>query len=158
MSEVIIKDMKWYSSKYMKWHSSKSEQVAKAVSFDIIKYEEALPIPTIIAEADNKGSFDLSDQSVNGWIALIKQELYSVSLVEDIFIGIEDSDVDVWVVIPERDIAALTQLSNIEWELLKMFVSGEHPVFLIDFHIVYRCGRNAEDLVPTRTIRLPRQV
>ncbi len=108
--------------------------------------------------ADNTMGSDFSNQYVDGWISRIRQELYSNPSVEDIFVAIEDSDVDVWVVIPERDIAALDQLANIEWKMLKMFVSGEHPPFLIDFHIIYRCGRNTEDLVPTRTIRLPRQV
>jgi len=95
---------------------------------------------------------------VNGWLELIREELYANPSVEDIFVSIEGSNVDVWVVIPERDLAALDQLADIEWELLEMFVSGEHPVFLIDFHVIYRCGRNIGDLVPTMAVRLPRQV
>lgn len=114
------------------------------------------PLPTI--NVDNKRGFDSSDQYVNGWIARIKEELYSIPSVEDIYVGIEDTDVDVWVVIPERDIAALDQLADIEWKLLEILVSGKHPAFLIDFHIIYRCGRNIEDLAPTRAIRLLRQV
>ena len=117
-------------------------------------YQEPLPLESV----DTKRGFDLSDQRVDGWLSLIKEELYSISSVEDIFVSIEDSNVDVWVVIPERDLAVLDQLADIEWALLEMFVSGEHPVFLIDFHIIYRCGRNVEDLAPTRAIRLPRQV
>jgi hypothetical protein len=117
-------------------------------------HEEILPVISVV----NERGFDSSDQCVDGWIALIREELYSNRSVEDIFVSIEDNNVDVWVVIPERDLAALDQLADIEWELLEMFVSGEHPVFLIDFHIIYRCGRNVEDLAPTRAIRLPRQV
>ncbi len=114
--------------------------------------EELLPVIRV----DNEGTFDSSNQCVNGWLSLIKNELYRHPAVEDIFVSIEGSDVDVWVVIPERDLAALDQLANIEWKMLNMFVSGEHPAFLIDFHIIYRCGRNVEDLAPTRAIRLPR--
>ena len=107
---------------------------------------------------DYKREFDSSSQDVNGWLSLIKEELYSNPSVEDIFVSIEDSNVDVWVVIPERDLTILHQIVEREWELLKAFVSGEHSPFLIDFHIIYRCGRNVEDLAPTRAIRLPRQV
>ncbi|MBA7505281.1 hypothetical protein ES706_03947 [subsurface metagenome] len=112
--------------------------------------------PLSLESVDNKRGFDSSDQNVNGWLSLIREQLYSNPSVEDIFVSIEDSDVDVWVVIPERDITVLDQLADIEWELLEMFVSGKHPAFLIDFHIIYRCGRNVEDLAPTRAIRIPR--
>jgi len=117
-------------------------------------YEEPLPLKGV----DSKRGFDSSNQYVDGWISRIREELYSNSSVEDIFVSIEDTDVDVWVVIPERDLAVLDQLADIEWELLEMLVCGEHPPFLIDFHVIYRCGRNVEQLAPTRAIRLPRQV
>lgn len=105
---------------------------------------------------DYKREFDSSSQDVNGWLSLIKEELYSNPSVEDIFVSIEDSDVDVWVVIPERDLAILHQIVEAEAELFDTLVSGENLPFLIDFHIIYRCGRNVEDLAPTRAIRLPR--
>lgn len=115
-------------------------------------YEEPLPVISV----DNKIGFDSSDQCADGWLSRIREELYSIPSVEDIFVSIEDSDVDVWVVIPERDMAVLDQLADIEWRILEMLVSGEHPAFLIDFHIIYRSGRNVEDLAPTRAFRLPR--
>jgi len=101
---------------------------------------------------------DSSDQSTNGWIALVREKLYSNHSVEDIFVSIEDNNVDIWVVIPERDLAVLDQLADTEWGLLEMLVSGEHPPFLIDFHVIYRCGRDIEDLAPTKAIKLRRQV
>ena len=116
-------------------------------------YEKPLPLESV----DNKGGFDSSDQSTDGWIALIRGALYSIPSVEDIFVSIEDDNVDVWAVIPQRDIAVLGQLADIEWELLETFASGKHPLFLIDFHVIYRCGRNIEDLAPTGAIRLLRQ-
>lgn len=117
-------------------------------------YEE----PLLVISVGNKRGFDSSNQCVDGWISRIREELYANPSVEDIFISIEDNNVDVWVVIPERDIAVLDQLADIEWKLLEMFVSGEHPVFLMDFHVIYRCGRNLGELAPTRAIRLLRQV
>jgi len=117
-------------------------------------YEELLPVMSVA----NKRGFDSSNQCVDGWLSRIRHGLYASPSVEDIFVDVEDGDVDVWVVIPQRDLAVLDQLADIEWGLLEMFVSGEHPVFLIDFHVIYRCGRNIEDLAPTRAIRLSRQV
>ena len=95
---------------------------------------------------------------VDGWLALIKNELYSIPAVEDIFVSIEGSDVDVWVLIPERDLATLHQIVEIEWKLLGVLNLGENPPFLVDFHVIYRYGRSLEDLAPTRAIRLPREV
>ncbi len=118
----------------------------------VMACEELSPI----ISTNSKIDFDFPNQLLNGWLLLIREKLYAIPSVEDIFFSIEDSDVDIWVVIPERDLAALDQLANIEWKMLNMFVSGEHPAFLIDFHIIYRCGRNVEDLAPTRAIRLPR--
>jgi len=132
----------------------------------IVEIKDTVQQPTFEAYGElqsptsvyNKVVSDFSNQCVDGWLSLIREQLYSIPSVEDVFFSIEDSDVDVWVVIPERDVAVLDQLADIEWGLLEMFVSGEHPVFLIDFHIIYRCGRNIDDLVPTMAVRLPRQV
>jgi len=117
------------------------------------EYEEPPPV----ISADNEGGFDSSNQDVNGWLSLVREELYSIASVEDIFVSIEDNDVDVWVVIPERDLTILHQIVEREWELLKTLVSGENPPFLMDFHIIYHCGRNIEELAPTDAIRLPKQ-
>jgi hypothetical protein len=115
-------------------------------------YEELLPMISV----DSKRDFDSSNQCVDGWIALIKEELYANPSVEDIFIDIEDNEVDVWVVIPERDLSILHQIVETEGKLFDTLASGENPPFLIEFHVIYRCGRNVEELAPTRAIRLPR--
>ena len=168
MAIVYTKERDWYllgSKLQVKAMSSAIEvdvldsSVQQSIPKDwppiiFMAYEEPLPVISV----DNKIGFDSSDQCADGWLSRIREELYSIPSVEDIFVSIEDSDVDVWVVIPERDLAVLHQLASIEWKMLKIFVSGAHPPFLIDFHVIYRCGRNADDLVPTRTIRLPRQV
>lgn len=114
--------------------------------------------PPPVTSVDSESGFESSNQDVNGWLSLIRDGLYSIPSVEDIFISIEGSDVDVWVVIPERDLAILHQITEKEIDLFKTLVSGESPPFLIDSHIIYRCGRNLEDLAPTRAFRLPRQV
>jgi len=112
-------------------------------------------LPPIIS-TDSKIDFDLSNWEVNAWLSLIRKELYAIPLVEDIFFSIEGSDVDVWVVIPERDLAILHQIVEREGKLFETFFSGENPPFLVDFHIIYRCGCNIEELAPTKAIRLLR--
>jgi len=116
-------------------------------------YEEPLPVISLY----NRGASDSSDQSTDGWLSRVREALYSNPSVEDIFFSIEYNNVDVWVVIPERDLSILHQIVEREWELIKTFVSGKSPAFLFDFHIIYRCGRNIDELAPTRAIRLPRQ-
>jgi len=115
-------------------------------------YEEPLPVTGM----GNEEGFVFSDQDVNGWLTLIREQLYSIPSVEDIYVSIEDSDVDIWVVIPECDLAILHQIVETEGELFDTLVSGESPPFLIEFHVIYRCSRNVEELAPTKAIRLPR--
>jgi len=168
MMVVATKDTDWYLS------VSKIEvkAVSSAIEVDLLNsaikqstprdwlptifmtYEESLPAISV----DNKRAFDSSNQCVDGWISRIKEELYSAPSVEGIFVSIENTDVDVWVVIPKRDISVLRQLVEIEGRILEMLVSGKHPAFLIDFHVIYRCGRDIEDLAPTKAIRLLREV
>ncbi len=118
----------------------------------VMACEELPPIKSTDSEID----FDFSNQLVNGWLSLLKKELYANPSVEDIFVDIEDDDVDVWVVIPERDLSILHQIVEAEGKLFETLFSGENPPFLVDFHIIYRCNRNVEDLAPTKAIRLPR--
>lgn len=116
------------------------------------EYEE----PLTVSNVDSTGLFDFTNQSVNGWISLIKKTLFANPSVEDIFVSIEESDVDIWVVIAKRDLSVLSQLVEKEEQVIEMLVSGENPALLIDFHVIYRCGRNIEELVSNRAIRLPR--
>ena len=118
-----------------------------------MRYQEPLPITSV---ANEEGRFDFSNQDVNGWLSFIKKALSANPSVEDIFVSIEDSDVDVWVVIPKHDLTILHQIVEAEGKLFDILVSGESPPFLVDFHIIYRCGRNIEALAPTGAIRLPR--
>jgi len=117
-------------------------------------HEELLPAEDV----KNREKFELTDQGINGWMSRIRDELYSISMVENIFVTIEDNDINVWVVIPRRDITVLRQIVEKEDELLKVLVSGDNPALFIDFHVIYRCDRDMEKLAPTRAISLPKEV
>lgn len=105
-----------------------------------------------------QGSRDIvsSDQTMNGWIAYIREEFYSVPAVEAIYVAIEDNDVDVWLLIPDRDFALVRKLVDLEMKILESFATLERPLFLFEFHIIYRCGADETQFVPKRAIRLPR--
>jgi len=166
MTIVHTKDRDWY----LLGSKLQVKAMASPAQFDVLNSSVKEPMPRdwlpvvfmvdeeplSIISVDNERSFDSSSQDVNGWLSLIREALYSNPSVEDIFVSIEGSDVDVWVVIPERDLAILHEIVEREGELFETLVSGENRPFLIDFHVIYRCGRDIEDLAPTRAIRLPR--
>ncbi len=131
--------------------SVKKQSGYKCLTAVVAGYEKPLTVNN-----NSTALFDLITQSVNGWISLIKKRLFDNPSVEDIFVSIEGSDVDVWVVIPKRDLSVLSQLVEKEEQIIEILVSGKNPALLIDFHVIYRCGRNIEDLVSNRAIRLPK--
>ncbi len=168
MTIVHTKDRDWYllgSKLQVKAMASPTQldvlnsSVKQSIPRDwlpVVFMAEEEPLPVI--SVDNERSFDSSNQNVNGWLSLIREGLYSIPSVEDIFVSIEGNGVDVWVVIPERDLAILHEIVEKEGELFDTLVSGENSPFLMDFHIIYRRGRNIDDLVPrhSKSIRLPR--
>jgi len=77
--------------------------VSSTIEIDLLNsaIKQSIPrdwVPMIYIDyiyIDYKREFDSSSQDVNGWLSLIKEELYSNPSVEDIFVSIEDSNVDV---------------------------------------------------------------
>jgi len=166
MTMVNTRETNWYLLASRLWVQLVSSCIEVDIRNSAVKKsipKDWLPLvftacetPLLLAREDNRKGFDSSSQSINGWLSLVKERLYSNPAVEDIFVDIEDDDVDVWVVIPKRDLDILHRIIEVEGDLFDTLVSGENPPFLIDFHIIYRCGRNLEELAPTRAIRLPR--
>lgn len=111
--------------------------------------------PESIATQENSDHIIL-DQTVNGWIAYIKEEFYSVPEIESIYFAIDENSVDIWFVIPDRDFDLVRQLSDREMQIISKFASLERTEFLLEFHIVYRCGVDEGRFIPQRAIRLPR--
>jgi len=97
-----------------------------------------------------------SDQTINGWIAYIREEFYSIPEVEAVYVVIEENNVDIWLLVPNRDFALVRQLVDREMKVLETFVAIEQLLFLFEFHIVYRCGADESQFLPQRAIRLPR--
>lgn len=118
----------------------------------VMACEELSPI----ISTDSRIGFDFPNQNINGWLSLVRKELYSNPAVEGIFVTIEDNEVDIWVVIPEHDLAILHQIVEREGKLFETLFYGENPPFLVDFHIIYRRGRSLKELAPTKAISLLR--
>jgi len=127
------------------------DALSQQVEMPSVSVEES-----VVVRNENR-SMDASDQQVDGWLSQIREVFYSEPMVESVFVGIQESEVDVWIVIPNRDINVVRHIAERQNLIMTAFSHVEHPVFFIDFHVVYRAGRNEEQLIPQRTIRLPRQ-
>lgn len=113
-------------------------------------------IEDISRETVSQKSVDtaLSDQSKDGWIAYIGEEFYSVPEVESIYVTIEESYIDIWLVIPDRDIKLLRRIAEREIGVMERLAAIELPLFFLEFHVVYRHGADETQFVPDRAIRL----
>ena len=95
-----------------------------------------------------------SDQSLNGWIAYVKEVFYSVPNVESVYFTIEENNIDLWLVIPKRDFQLVRHLIELEMRILNDFVSPHGTQLFIEFHIMYRCGSVESQFMPREAIRL----
>jgi hypothetical protein len=98
----------------------------------------------------------VADQSVNGWIAHIKAQFYSIPDIESIYMAIEENNVDLWLIIPKRNFALLRKIVDLEMQILDDFSAVKHPVFLFEFHVVYRCNATGSQFVPKGSLLIPR--
>jgi len=121
------------------------------------------PTPLAISSSAQKESLtpaaptDSSNSQDAGWMAKIRQEVYKNPKVEEVYATIgDDLLVDYWIIIARRDVGLIRELIKDQQEnVLDLFSSTENPPFQIDFHIYYREGRDARDLVPDKAIKIP---
>ena len=111
-----------------------TEQIEINIIDSVIKQSGYICLPTVYTEYEEPLTASKVDNtSVNGWISLIKKNLFANPSVDDIFVSIEGSEVDVWVVIAKRDLSVLSQLVEKEEQVIEILVSGENPALLIDY-------------------------
>ena len=96
------------------------------------------------------------NQTANGWISYIKEIFYSVPQVESIFYTIDDTDIDVWLIIPKRDFELLRRLVDLEISVLDVFFSEDSSLYRFEFHILYRNDADEYQIVPKKALRLPK--
>lgn len=105
-----------------------------------------------------QAEIEISDSQAQSWLSLISKTVYANQAVEALFVSKGEEAVrDYWVVIPERDIALVRELINDQREkVLSLFAQTENVPFQLDFHIVYRNGRDVNELIPSEAISIPK--
>ena len=91
------------------------------------------------------------------WLSKIRTEVYKHKEVEALYVSIgEEGLVDYWIVIPQRDITLVRTLVECQQkDIVALFVREHGAPFQLDFHIIYREGREVENLVPSDAIEIP---
>ena len=97
---------------------------------------------------------DIFSQTLNGWISYIKDQFYKISEIQSIYYSINDKDVDIWILIPKRDIVLLRRLVDLEIKVLETFTYGGESLFRLEFHIVYCNHTDEKMLVPSKALYL----
>lgn len=99
----------------------------------------------------------ISDSQTSSWLNRISQIVYANSSVEALFVSKGEEAVrDYWIIIPERDIALVRELVRDQEKVLSLFAQAENAPFQLDFHIVYRNGRELKELLPSKAISVPK--
>lgn len=161
-ASTIDKKLRQYNSSFqMAWQYQLEPSNILSLELGTSPYSY-LPFPIVVtheyesqvAVTDENSEFA---QNVNGWIAYIKDQLYSITGVESIYITIDEKQVDIWILIPNRDIGLMRQIVEKEMLIVDNLDTDREPMFEIDFHIVYRYGDMGESkLLPQQAIQIPR--
>jgi hypothetical protein len=96
------------------------------------------------------------NETMNGWMSYIRSMFYGFSEVKSIYYAIDDSDIDIWLIIPKRDFPLLRRLVDAEMGILKMFYDVDRPIYSFEFHIVYLHDALETDIVPKNALRIPK--
>jgi len=97
-----------------------------------------------------------TNQEVNGWIAYIKEMFYVYPEVESIYYSIEEDNIDIWLIIPERDFSLVRRLVDLEMLALDTFETDDKSLCQCEFHIIYREGHIEGDLIPQKALHIPK--
>ena len=118
------------------------------------------PLAGTLAEVgldDTSASIVLYSSHVDiEWASYIAEKLYAIPGVESVYIGIERDHIDVWTVIPHRDVPTMEQVYQAEEDIYDTFSPAEQVSLFFDFHIIYRNGSDEKDLLPRQAIQMSR--
>ena len=99
-----------------------------------------------------------SDVDRDGWLALVRFHVYRHPEVEELYVSVDTEPViDYWIVIPHRDIDLVERIvEDQQRKIVRLFAGTSAPPFSLDFHICYREGRVARNLIPSNGMLIPR--
>ena len=95
-------------------------------------------------------------QSGNECMAFVKEEMYSISGIESIYVSIDGESVDIWILIPERDIDLVQRIIEKENRIIDRFINEGQTKYLFDFHVLYQCHATESELVPANSVKIPK--
>ena len=123
-------------------------------------FEQGSPSPRVENRSTNQiadRSLIIAPNSSDAWIHLLREELLGIGGVESMYMARDGNTIDVWVIIPRRDLSCVRMVAEAERSVMRSFVSRQgEPPFFFDFHTIYRGSHNHSELVPLRAIQLPR--
>ena len=96
-------------------------------------------------------------QDSDAWIRLLRDNLFSIQGIESMHLARDETTIDIWVVIPKRDIVLVRKIAESEREIMSQFINHQRDsLFFFDFHTVYMESSRVEELVPRSAIEIPR--
>jgi hypothetical protein len=95
-------------------------------------------------------------RSGNECMAFVKEEIYSISEIESIYVSIDGESIDIWILIPERDIDLVQRIIEKENRSIDRFINEGQTKYLFDFHVLYQCQATESELVPANSIKIPK--
>ena len=87
-------------------------------------------------------------------IAFVKDEMYSISEIESIYISIDGESIDIWILIPDRDINLVSKIIEKENNIIDRFINERQTKYIFEFHVIYKCQADESSLVPTNSIKI----
>ena len=90
----------------------------------------------------------------DSWISYLGRQLYAVTGVEKVYISRETDNVDVWIIIPQRDTHIMEQISMVYGKIIELFSLTKRSPLLFDFHVIYRDGADDKDLISEKELFL----
>ncbi len=95
-----------------------------------------------------------NNQVIDGWIGYIKEKFTVVSEIESINYIVDKKKIDIWIILPDRNLQIIRQIIDIEMEVLDIFDDDANTVFDFGFHIIYRCGFSEQNVLPVGTRKM----
>lgn len=153
LDESIVSSIGTYDQ-YTKVYSTNITQVTdKTFENFVIDIREDWALKEVSKDFSSEKSV-ISDQEINGWIGYIKEYLYTFKQVESVFYQIDKENIDIWIIIPDRNIALLRDLIDAEMNMLDRFDVEGKSLYVFEFHIIYRCGVDEINVTPQGAIRV----
>jgi len=87
-------------------------------------------------------------------IAFVKEEMYSISEIKSIYISIDGESIDIWILIPDRNINLIDRIIEKENKIIDRFIHDGQTKYLFEFHVLYMCQTDESEITPSNSIKI----